>query len=235
MRQRLSLAILGLCGAVLLGVVAVVIRSSGDGRVDLVGPEVRTTQRRPLVSSAPVSPVPPSSALVTNVSTSAPATATATATTTAAGVSMAAVPRRITIPTLRVDADVVSVGKKSDGSMQIPGATEAGWYQPGSRPGDPFGSAVIAAHVDHAGLPGIFIDLARLELGADVEVTDQSGAAHRFVVTERFQVDKDLLPSSELFRPDGSPTLTLITCGGSYDRKHRHYADNIVIRAVPAG
>ena len=234
MRQRLAWAILSLGAAVLAIVGAIVIRTSGDGRVDLVGPEVRTTTVRQFIDVPVASPVGPAT---TKVSPNPPATPTTTATTatTAARRQTAAVPRRLTIPTLGVDATVVSVGKNPDGSMQIPGGFEAGWYQPGPRPGDSFGSAVIAAHVDHAGSPGIFIDLARLELGTNVEVSDQSGDTHRFVVTERFQVDKDLLPSSELFRSNGSPTLTLITCGGSYDRKHRHYADNIVIRAVPVG
>jgi hypothetical protein len=28
--------------------------------------------------------------------------------------------------------------------------------------------------------------------------------------------------------------LTLITCGGAFDRGARHYTDNIVVRAAPA-
>ncbi len=52
-------------------------------------------------------------------------------------------------------------------------------------------------------------------------------------MNERLQVDKDELPTQELFRVTGTPTLTLITCGGSFDRSVRHYEDNIVVRAVP--
>lgn len=142
-------------------------------------------------------------------------------------------PRRITIADIDVDAPVVAVGLQVNGSMEIPGADEAGWYHYGARPGGVAGSTVIAAHVDHKGQPGVFIELRRLEIGAEVAVTDNLGLVRRYTVTERFQVDKDDLPAEELFRLDGTPTLTLITCGGTFNRKQRHYSDNIVIRATP--
>ena len=144
------------------------------------------------------------------------------------------VPIQIAIPELGVDSPVVQVGLEDDGSMGLPGASEAGWYQYGQRPGQPQGSAVIAAHVDYNKKPGVFLKLNSLPIGAEVLVTDDAGAAHRFIVTERFQVEKGELPTAELLRPDGDPVLTLVTCGGSFSKSRRSYADNIVIRAVPA-
>jgi LPXTG-site transpeptidase (sortase) family protein len=141
------------------------------------------------------------------------------------------IPRRIVIPTIEVDAPVVAVGLESDGSMEIPGANEGGWYHYGVRPGHEVGSAVIAGHVDFAGQPGVFLRLNEVEIGQLVKVYDNQGKPHRFSVTERFQIDKDELPGPELFRADGRPVLTLITCGGSFNRKLRRYTDNIVIRA----
>jgi sortase (surface protein transpeptidase) len=79
----------------------------------------------------------------------------------------------------------------------------------------------------------VFFDLRSLAEGDEVSVTGPDGAERRFRVTERFQVDKDSLPVEELFRTTGEPTLTLITCGGIFDRSIRHYEDNIVVRAVP--
>jgi sortase (surface protein transpeptidase) len=140
-------------------------------------------------------------------------------------------PRRIVIPVIEVDASVVAVGLESDGSMEIPGADEGGWYHYGVRPGSEVGSAVIAGHVDFAGEPGVFLRLNEVEAGEVVTVYDNQGKPHRFSVTERFQIDKDELPGPELFRADGRPVLTLITCGGSFNRKLRRYTDNIVIRA----
>ena len=143
-------------------------------------------------------------------------------------------PIQIAIPELGVSSPVVQVGLEKDGSMGLPGASEAGWYQYGQRPGQPQGSAVIAAHVDYNKKPGVFLKLNSLPIGAEVLVTDDAGAVHRFIVTERFQVEKGELPAAELFRADGDPVLTLVTCGGSFSKSRRTYADNIVIRAVPA-
>lgn len=144
-------------------------------------------------------------------------------------------PVRIRIPAIGVDAPVVAVGLEPDGSMEVPGADQAGWYHPTAvRPGAPAGSAVVAAHVDFGGRRGVFFDLRHVPEGAEVVVIDTTGAERRFVVDTRFQVDKDDLPTEELFRTDGPPTLTLITCGGAFDRSVRHYRDNIVLRARPA-
>ena len=143
-------------------------------------------------------------------------------------------PLRIAIPSLKLDAEVVQVGLEDDGAMEIPSAIEAGWYELGPRPGSALGSAVIAGHVDHKKSPGVFLELRSLELGSEVAVTDDAGDVHRFVVTERFQVAKGELPVQALFQRDGDPVLTLITCGGRFDRKARSYDDNIVIRAIPA-
>ena len=158
-------------------------------------------------------------------------TAPSTTTTTAVAPQP---PARLRIPSIGVDAPVVPVGLDPDGSMEIPGATEVGWYEPGVRPGSAQGSAVLAAHVDYAGRPGAFFDLRSLPEGAEVFVVGPDGHELRFVVDGRAQINKDELPVEELFRSAGPPTLTLITCGGSFDRSARHYDDNIVVRAAPA-
>lgn len=143
-------------------------------------------------------------------------------------------PARLRIPSIGVDAPVVPVGLEPDGSMEVPDATDVGWYEPGARPGSTQGSAVLAAHVDYAGRPGAFFDLRLLPEGAEVFVVAPDGHELRFLVEGRAQVDKDELPVEELFRSAGPPLLTLITCGGSFDPSARHYDDNIVVRAAPA-
>ncbi len=142
------------------------------------------------------------------------------------------VPQRIMIPALDVDAPVIGVGLKPDRSMEIPGAREAGWYEPGPLPGETTGSAVIAGHVDHNKAPGVFLELRRLAIGDQIAIVDANGYRHGYLVSERFQVTKEQLPTGELFRRDGPPVLTLITCGGAFDNSKRSYDDNIVIRAI---
>jgi LPXTG-site transpeptidase (sortase) family protein len=218
--------------ALLLGVgVAWQFGNFGDRRSDLAGQAVRVTTPVPARLRAPA---------VTTIATTATALGTTTVVPTSAvtpsttmvreGLS---VPERIMIPALDVNAPIVSVGLKDDGSMEIPGASEAGWYRLGAQPGDSMGSAVIAGHVDHEKTPGVFLELRRLNVNDEVSIADTDGRLHGYRVTERFQVAKAALPTSELFRRNGPPVLTLITCGGSFDRKTRRYDDNIVIRATP--
>jgi LPXTG-site transpeptidase (sortase) family protein len=203
-------------------------------RKSLVGKQVRLTARVPVERAPTTAPetVAPTTVAPTTTQTSAASVGVAAGSRPPDDVLVGA-PKRISIPSIGVNAVVVSVGLESDGSMEIPGVSEAGWYHFGARPGEQVGSAVIAAHVDHNGAPGVFINLTELSVGAQVSVIDQNGSIRHFEVTERYQVDKRELPGTELFRVTGPPTLTLITCGGSFDNKARRYSDNIVVRATP--
>lgn len=177
-----------------------------------------------------VAVVPSTTTTTTTTTTTAPPTTEATTTTTTLPPMQ---PGRLRIPAIGVDAPIVPVGLNPDGSMEVPPATEVGWYELGVEPGSPEGSAVLAAHVDYAGQRGAFFDLRSLPEGAEVLVSDAEGRELRYVVDVRTQVDKDALPVEELFRSNGAPTLTLITCGGAFDSSARSYQDNIVLRASP--
>jgi hypothetical protein len=225
-------SILVLCALVVLAAGAVWLsEGTAEARVDLAGPSVVADPRG--AATAPRTPTLP------RVEGS-PATGTPTnripesAQDDGAPASPApGLPVRVGLPTLGVEAPIVPVGLEPDGTMQIPGAHEAGWYLPGRRPGAATGSAVIAAHIDYDGREGVFFRLPQLAVGAEVSVQDDGGTVRRFVVTERFQVGKAELPVDELFRTGGEPVLTLITCGGAFDPDERRYRDNIVVRAAP--
>ena len=60
------------------------------------------------------------------------------------------------------------------------------------------------------------------------------GPKRRYVVADVERVDKTRLPTAQLFARDGPPLLTLITCGGEFDRAAGHFRDNVVVRARPA-
>ena len=55
---------------------------------------------------------------------------------------------------------------------------------------------------------------------------------YRVVAREEYRKTK--IPLDRYFARDGKPRLTLITCGGPFDREAGHYRDNIVVTAVPA-
>lgn len=237
MSPRTAKAVFLLSGLLLASVAVSAFGSeAGTLRADLKGESTKTpaprsetwvsASRDESADAAPARPLTSRAAL---------SEAATSGTTPASEVPQAepGVPIRISIPAVNLDASIVPVGL-ADGAMEIPSAIEAGWYRLGPRPGSANGSAVLAGHVDHQKSPGVFLELRSLGLGEVVAVTDDFGTSHRFIVTERFQVAKAELPVQSLFDRDGPPVLTLITCGGRFDRKARSYDDNIVIRAVPA-
>ncbi len=143
-------------------------------------------------------------------------------------------PARVAVPARGLDAPVEPVGAAPDGPLAIPDDVErAGWYRFGPVPGEP-GSAVVAGHVDDAeqGL-GAMAALREAEPGDEVVVTDAAGAATRWRVVSRESLDKQALPVDVLFRRDGPPRLTLVTCGGPFLPEVGGYRDNVVVVAEP--
>jgi LPXTG-site transpeptidase (sortase) family protein len=144
-------------------------------------------------------------------------------------------PVRLTIPNLDVAADVDLVGVHSDGWVEIPeDVSRVGWYKFGAAPGAATGSAVIVGHRDgfDAGA-GALYRLSELAPGDLIEVEREDGSVLSYAVTSREAIDKDALPSEELFSEKGEPRLTLISCIGYFDRDRGGYMQNIVVTATP--
>lgn len=145
-------------------------------------------------------------------------------------------PVRLVLRARGLDAAIVAVGVDQHGAMALPTDVDrVGWYRFGPAPGDAEGSAVLAGHVDDAeqGL-GALSRLAGARPGDRVEVVLASGRRVGYVVTGRQQFPKQRLPLDRLFTREGKGHLVLITCGGRFDARARHYSDNLVVRAEPA-
>jgi sortase (surface protein transpeptidase) len=166
-------------------------------------------------SSAPAAPTGPTATSSTLTSPTPPA-----------------VPVRLRIAAIGVDAPVVPVGVEPNGDMEVPGASDVGWYRFGPTPGAT-GSAVLAAHVDYDGRPGAFFALRQVRPGATIEVDLGAGGVRRFRAVRSERVAKTSLPTGDVFSRDGAPRLALITCGGAFDQSARSYADNVVVFAEP--
>jgi hypothetical protein len=144
-----------------------------------------------------------------------------------------AMPVRLRIPAIAVDAYIVPVGVAEPATMEIPGdVATVGWYRFGATPGEP-GSALLVGHVDsHIQGAGVFFRLSTLGVGSRLAVGFKDAPTKWFDVVARRVYDKRHLPP-RLFVRSGRPILILITCGGSFDRTTRHYSDNVVVYALP--
>ena len=87
----------------------------------------------------------------------------------------------IEIPAVGVDALLVPVGLRADRTMEVPPVDQAGWYEPGPRPGEA-GPAVIVGHVDSRRGPAVFFRLRDLRPGDRIVVGLDGGAARSFLV-----------------------------------------------------
>ncbi len=142
-------------------------------------------------------------------------------------------PLRLTIASIGVaSAPVVAVGVTSSGDLEVPDARSVGWYRFGSGPDEP-GSTVLAAHVAYNGRNGVFRHLADVEAGDMIDVVDAGAVTWRYRATSVEQFAKSALPVDRVWRRDGPSQLVLITCGGSFDSRRRHYDDNVVVFASP--
>jgi len=146
-----------------------------------------------------------------------------------------AIPRRLRIPSLGVDAPVDPVGVQPDGSMVVPERTRrVGWYRYGPAPGSAQGSAVVAGHVDSAQEGrGALFRLRSADVGDEVRVALSDGRTVRHRVTGKETIVKRRLPTQRLFTREGPPRLVVITCGGPFVEDLGAYRDNVVIVAEP--
>jgi Sortase domain len=143
-------------------------------------------------------------------------------------------PVRVEIPRIGVVSSLDRLGRAPDGTIQEPTRwAVAGWYAPGTRPGDP-GSAVILGHVDSKGGPAVFFRLRELRRGDAVTVRRADGSSVRFVVQRTEQYPKDRFPTNAVYYPTLTPALRLVACGGQFDYATGHYRSNVIVFATLA-
>jgi len=231
-----------------------VLRTSGGGR----GAAIRTTVavvlalavgltggvligRNTVAPSTPIAaPAPTASTPIEpNTPQRAPTptpTAAASATTVpvlpalpAADADLAA-PAGIAIPRLGIEQSLVQLGVNPDRTLEVPvNGTDIGWWRSGPVPGEA-GNAVLAGHVNwNGGQPAVFADLYTLTPADEIRVNREDGSVATYQVTGVEQHPKNDFPNDRIYRLDGAPALTLITCGGDFVGSH--YTDNIIVFA----
>ncbi|MEW5531917.1 class F sortase, partial [Streptomyces virginiae] len=140
--------------------------------------------------------------------------------------------QRIRIPTISVDAPVMTVGLDAEGWIDAPPPQDrnlAGWYLNGISPGQR-GSAVIVGHVDNAQGPAVFYGLGSVKPGNHIEVERYDGRTAVFEVYGVEVFSKEAFPGARVYGDTGHAELRVITCGGGYS-KARGYDGNVVVFA----
>jgi LPXTG-site transpeptidase (sortase) family protein len=148
-----------------------------------------------------------------------------------------ALPLRIAIPRIHVDAPVEALGQNADGTVEVPPLNRpnlAGWYKYGPTPGQA-GAAVVLGHVDAHRHEAVFFRLGSLRHGDRIRVTRTGGSVATFAVDSVVPVPKNGFPTRSVYGRTSYAALRLVTCGGRFDTRTKHYLGNIIVYAHLVG
>ena len=143
------------------------------------------------------------------------------------------VPERIDLPG-GAYSPVVPVATVGNELVVPEDPTKVGWWDGSSYVGDPYGSTVIAGHVDvfDRGI-GFFFRLWNIKVGERV-VLSAGDVRQAYKITTVRQVPRtDLVDDTEVFDIAGPPRLVLITCAGEFRPERGGYSRNLIVVAHP--
>lgn len=226
-RRRRALATLLMVSAFVVGgaTTTMVLREPQASGALPSSPSAVASSVQATTTTSTVPPPPTTTAGFAAVSTTS---TTPSTTSTTLYVHAIPDPVRIVIPAIDVDAELIHVGLRENGDMDVPPFGLAAWYKLGPAPGAG-GPAVIVAHVDTKKGPDVFYDLKNLEPGDQILVYGDNGAPASFVVDSKEQQLKSELPADRIWNDTWEPVIRLITCGGDFDRSSGHYLSNVIV------
>lgn len=141
-----------------------------------------------------------------------------------------AIPTRVRIASLGVDARVVPVEERNGVLTPPADANRVGWWREGARLRTKKGAVVVIGHTVDS-LKGAFGALGELTRGARIKVyAGDRGTSFRVrKVTELSKAELEA-QSEQLFAKKGPPRLVLVTCS---DWDGESYLSNVVVIARP--
>ncbi len=229
-----------LATALLLGAALVAACGGGGGKASQPGSS-DTPAAASAVAGSPTSAITPSS----NAGLQTPTTGTPispqdlAAREHSAGVQGDFTGARLIIPSIGVNAPFVSLTVGTDGQMPDPqGPTEVAWYDFSAWPGKGGvpgvgGNSVFSGHVDyHDYGPAVFWSLKDLGEGDTIQVQTQDGNTYTYVVQWNRSVAPDDPTWNDIVASTAQESVTLITCGGTWDGERREYDRREVVWAV---
>ena len=149
-------------------------------------------------------------------------------------------PTRIGIPSIGVAASIVVMGLDAENYPEVPNTgDEVAWYTFSATPGRG-SNAVFSGHVDwyYWGMPveGVFYRLRELQIGDQITLDLEDGSRLRYSVTGNVATAYDDPNVVDVMEPTSKDVLTLITCGGTWQKDYSdpnggNYSHRVIVRA----
>lgn len=148
-----------------------------------------------------------------------------------------AVPVRMIIPSIGVDALIQTLSIDDAGYPEVPTGDGAGqvvaWYDFTALPGEG-SNAVFAGHGDWQG-PAVFYDLGQLGLRDEIRLIDLHGTELTYSVTETLVFDAADPKGLSVMAPTDTDVITVITEAGSFTGGWAGWSHRLVVRAELVG
>ncbi|MFF4432138.1 class F sortase [Streptomyces sp. NPDC001513] len=151
----------------------------------------------------------------------------------------AALPQRVDVPSIGIQAPVISRGLDKDGALEPPpyeSPGTVGWWGWGAQPGTA-GAALMVGHVDTRSKPAVFYGLSTVQPGDKVRVVRADGSVAEFTIEDVRVYERADFDAHKAYGPRvrGRAELRLVTCGGTYDKAAKEYTANVVVSAYLTG
>ncbi|MGT2528570.1 class F sortase [Streptomyces nojiriensis] len=150
-----------------------------------------------------------------------------------------ALPQRVDVPSIGIQAPVIPRDLDKDGAIEPPpydSPGTVGWWGKGVQPGAA-GTALMVGHVDTRAKPAVFYGLSSAQPGDKVRVVRADGSVAEFTIEDVRVYERAGFDPHKAYgqRIAGRAELRLVTCGGSYDKEAKEYTANVVVSAYLTG
>ncbi len=181
---------------------------------------------------------PPAETTPTAATAATPAAAPTEVPSRPVVIESSAPPARVIIEAIGVNAPMITLGLDSASIPEVPSTgAEVGWYNYSGRPGSG-SNVVISGHVTWDKRAAVFWRLGELQEGELIRLTTEGGDQLVYQVTANLLVDPSDPESVRLIYPTDTEMLTLVTCGGTFNRDASarfggQYTHRTVVQAKP--
>lgn len=142
-------------------------------------------------------------------------------------------PRQISIPAIRAKGFIQKVAADTKNAIVVPNNVHmAGWYVKTPKPGER-GVSIVVGHVQGKYANGVFRNLSKVKSGDEITVEFGDHSTRRFIAKQVNVLSVDDTSKAQYENVTNTATqLTLITCGGKYNRQDHSYEKRVIVRAA---
>lgn len=126
-------------------------------------------------------------------------------------IGLVSIPMSVAMPAIGVEVPMQQVGISETSELQPPDNPYAvGWLATSSH------HLVLDGHVDWNHRPGPFFKLHELQVGDEIDVTDEDGNTTSYTVQWTQLLGIDEIDQGLFYPQDSDNSLMMITCGGIF-------------------